>query len=285
MTDASVPSTAIWPQNLLSQPDGVIHDKTSAAGRSVIEKHGSEIQWYYAHPYTDPPVASSGFMSRVDLHDPLNLLSLYSQFAMLSLLWQDNPGRMYTLGFGGGRIPSVLHHYFPECAFESSEIDPNVPDIARQFFGISFDGRMGMDMTDGRTHLETMKTDVQYDMLFADAFDEHGRTDRHIFDQAFMSTCLKHLSRNGVFCVNVLGSESSRRALLILMHGVFPHMYIASSGQVAVLFGVPHTCTNREEINKQAQTLEEKHQFHFPFVDNVAFMETAQTYLSRATEI
>lgn len=280
MTDLSAPSVLPWPQNLLSASDGVLYDKTSSGGRSIVEKRGTEIQWYYAHPHTDPPIASSGFMSRIDLHDPLNLLSLYSQFALLSLLWQESPQKVYTLGFGGGRIPCLLQHYFPACVFESSDIDPNVPDIARDFFGVSFTDRMRVEMQEGRTHLESMAADTRYDILFADAFDEHGRTDRHVFDQSFMKTCKAHLQSNGVFCVNVLGSESTRRALIILMHGVFPNLYIASSGQVAVLFGVPSVFSSLESMKAQAMRIEQKHHFHFPFADHVNFLDTAQTYLS-----
>lgn len=274
-----------WSQNLLSQSDGVLYDKTSPAGRSIIEKRGSEIQWYYAHPDTNPPIASSGLMSRIDLRDPLDLPSLYSQFAMLSLLWQERPGKVYTLGFGGGRIPSVLQHSFPECVFESSDIDPNVPEIARQFFGVIFDDRMHMETMDGRTHLESMKADKQYDILFADAFDEHGNTDRHVFDQSFMKICRAHIVNGGVFCVNVLGSEATRRALLILMHGVFPHTYIAANAAVAVFFGAPYSFPNQNEIKTRAHALQEKHHFHFPFVNHIACLETAQAYLSGVKEL
>jgi len=92
----------------------------------------------------------SGIMSRIDLIHPLKLLGLYTQAIMLSLAFVENPKKIYMIGFGGGRIPMIFHHYFPDVIVESTEDDSEVISLAHKYFGVNEDNRMIVHNQDGR---------------------------------------------------------------------------------------------------------------------------------------
>lgn len=104
----------------------------------------------------------------VKLGDPAHLALPYASAAMTGLALCEGPHRILVVGLGGGTLPMFLRHYYPEAVIDGVDINPDVVDVARRFFGFREDARMKGIVADGRAFIE--KTREPYDLIFLDAF-------------------------------------------------------------------------------------------------------------------
>lgn len=258
---------------LQSLPDGIIVDTTSPFHRILLRKELSQIIMYFAD-IADPTLKLSGIMSRIDIDNPVHLLGVYMQVMMLTLLWAPFPKRVYTLGFGGGRIPFVLRHYFPDIFCESTDIDPEIPNIATKFFGITFDAQQKLVLQDGRTYLENQPKNVQYDIIMLDAFQGAGYTAYQLGTIEFYALCKNHLSEQGVVALNIVDSDPLFSERLHTFAASFSGSYIYADEHAYVLFGTMESPIREEELQKRARHLTRRIPFTFPFLDRAKQLQS-----------
>lgn len=249
-------------QRLLEQPDGIIYDRRGPNNRYIIEKTGTVLALYFAHPKETPTAA---IMSEIDLLDPLNLLFGYNRAFMLSLVWQSAPKRVFMLGFAGGRVPSVLHHYLPEARIDVAEIDPDVVDVARDYFGVRMDDGLRVAFQDGRAMLEQEPS--RYDLIFVDAFIGAGRTPPHLMTLEFYSLCRSRLSAQGVVAVNLCARGPQYRAQIDTFRAVFDSVYLIDYDTALVMFGISVQELTGEAIVEKTAALLGAYDFHFPLLN------------------
>jgi len=144
---------------LEKEPIGPIYKIKTGLHDILIMKVGTQIRLKFLDP------VANEIISRIDISQPLNLLAPYTRGLMLSLIWVTMPRKVYVLGFGGGRVPMLLHHYFPTVEIQSTDIEPAIKDIATRFFGIEFDHRLKLTIQDGRKYLEQYDTIIRYDII------------------------------------------------------------------------------------------------------------------------
>lgn len=247
---------------LQAQPDGCLLFKPSGVHFVMVEKSQSVIRV----ALIDRDYLTSDLVqSQLDFNEPLNLISLYSQAMLLSLVWQPQPKRVYCAGFGGGRIPSVLHHYFPHVQIECTEIEPLFIEIATEFFGVPFDERLKVALQDGRDYLAKQEPDVCYDIIFTDAIIGNGYTPYRLATQEFYQLCQNHLSENGVLAVNLFQRERFYADKVKTIQAVFAQIYLfpLDVGNTVVL-ATNSPPLNLPEILERIQVLQNDHQFAFP---------------------
>ena len=141
------------------------------------------------------------------------------------------PRSAVVVGLGAGMIPTLLSAHVPEMEMTSIEIDPEVAEVARRFFGYAPDGNDRLLIGDGRRELERQvsKTDViVVDVLFADSIPFHCLT------REFYEICRERLSPDGVVAANFVGALSGKDNALFwaavkTLSDVFPRVYILSS--------------------------------------------------------
>jgi spermidine synthase len=100
--------------------------------------------------------------------DPDHLELAYVKSMLVGLAFADRPQRVLVVGLGGGTIPSFLHKHYPRMTIDVVDIDPDVVEVARQFFGFREDARMRAHVADGRRFIEECRR--PYDVIFLDAF-------------------------------------------------------------------------------------------------------------------
>jgi spermidine synthase len=139
---------AAW---LKSKADGVLCEKQFSFSRIAIQKSGDLIRMCFIDPAgVRDELTWSGAV--LDLNDPLDLSPTpYNQAFMLALLWRSQPRRIYVAGFGGGRVPLVLHHHFRQAIIDSAEIDVVVSGLGQTYFAISNDSRQRVHIVDARS--------------------------------------------------------------------------------------------------------------------------------------
>lgn len=275
-------STPLMPsqqlEHLLELPDGIIYDRRGPNNRYVIEKTGTVLGLYFAHPKETPTAA---IMSEIDLLDPLNLLFGYSRAFMLSLIWQPQPQSMFMLGFAGGRIPSVLHHYFPCARIDVAEIDPDVVAVAYEYFGVSAGDGLQVTFQDGRAMLE--QTATRYDIIFVDAFVGAGRTPPHLATLEFYALCRARLTDAGVAVVNLCAHGPQYRAQIDTFRAVFETVYLIDYDTALVMFGTGQPKLSGDVIVEKTAVLLGAYDFHFPLLNyahRIIPPEHAENYLS-----
>jgi spermidine synthase len=100
--------------------------------------------------------------------DPEHLEIPYARVIPVGLALADRPQRVLVVGLGGGTIPSMFRKYLPDLQIDSVELDPEVVQVAKQYFGFREDARMRAYVQDGRQFIEQREN--LYDVIFLDAF-------------------------------------------------------------------------------------------------------------------
>jgi spermidine synthase len=253
---------------LNDKPQGLIYKKSSRLHNVAIGKVTSHIHLMFLDP------TSEEIQSRIDLNNPLYLLAPYTQAMILGLLWSFEPIRVYVVGFGGGRIPMLLHHYYQELTVESTEIDEEIVEIAKRYFGIAPDSRLQVIIKDGREYLSKHNSNVRYDIIIVDAFRGTGYGPYHLATREFYSLCNEHLREDGVVVVNLLSGDSLYYEKIKTMMTSFKEVYFVPVEGTNILFCSNGFKLSKSEFFERALLIQDRHKFPFPFLEHVANMKS-----------
>ena len=250
---------------LQKQPDGIIFCQDSGVQYVVVRKYQSHIKLALVEKVN---LHTDLLQSVLDLNNPLHLVSEYTQAMLLGLVWQNLPQRIYIAGFGGGRIPLVLHHYLPETVIECADVDPIAIEAATQCFGVQLDDRLSVTIQDGREYLEQQKPDIQYDIIMTDVFFGNGYFPHRLATKEFYQLCEKRLSSEGVVLVNLLQRDEFYAEKIKTFQSVFSQVCVCPWKDInSVLIGSNSAILEKDEIVARAKYLQDGYQFSFPLTD------------------
>ena len=142
-----------------------------------------------------------GRQSVVKPGDPDHLELPYARVALAGLALCEEPRRMLVVGLGGGSLPMFLRTHYPAATIDVAEIDPDVVDVAKKFFGFVEDERMRAHVGDGRQFIEKAPPG-DFDIIFLDAFGAHD-VPKHLTTREFLQITRRALRPNGVVVSNV----------------------------------------------------------------------------------
>ena len=126
----------------------------------------------------------------------------YTKVAFAGLALVDNPRRMLVVGVGGGTMPMFLRKFYPDATIDAVDIDPDVVQVARDYFGFREDDKLKAHVGDGRAFIEN--TREPYDVIFLDAFGTRN-VPPHLATVEFMRAVKKAVSPRGVVVGNIWG--------------------------------------------------------------------------------
>ncbi|MFB2970723.1 fused MFS/spermidine synthase [Aerosakkonema sp. BLCC-F183] len=231
-----------------------------------VTKTKSTITLGFSDSFNSP---ANLIQSELDCDRPLNLKSLYTQAMMLSLVWNSTPQRIYIAGLGGGIIPLVLHHYFPEAVIECAEIDPAILQVATNFFGLKLDERLSVAIQDGREYLAQQNANIKYDIILSDVFLGTGYSPYRLATQEFYELCLQRLSGQGVVVVNLFQDDAFFADKLLTIKSVFEQVYVVLSSKMgnAIVIANNGDIRQKREVMAKAKNLANRYQFEFPLAE------------------
>lgn len=241
--------------------DGTLYAELHGAYFIIVSKGEGNLRLWLL----DPQQPDSGVMqSEMRLDDPLALYDDYTQAALLGLLWQPQPQRVYVAGLGGGCVPLVLHHYFPEVMVACTEIEPAMIEIATAYFGLGLDERLQVAVADGREWLATQSQ--PYDFVLVDVFLDRGYIPYRMSTVEFYTLCRERLTPDGVLVINLLASDPYLAERVKTLQQVFPAIYVnvLSVGNI-LLYASANTAFDHDTLIARAMTVQETHHFAFPF--------------------
>lgn len=262
---------------LKSSPEGLIYNKSGKNFNILIEKAGSQIRLYFSENRNQKMEAISGIMSRIDLNKPFDLLGIYTQAMMLSLLFNNHPKNLYVIGFGGGRLSMVFHHYFPEIIVDNTEIDRNVIQLSKKYFGIDEDSRMKIFEEDGRGFLEKYPQNI-YDIILVDCFTGAGDHPYLLSTKEFYSLCRKHLTPDGVVASNLSKSDPLFGNKVKTFMDSFKFSFQFEHQGEYVFFG-SDSYSNSSDFQQKAKQIYLECPFDFPFIERSKELKTMNTNL------
>ncbi|MFS8119312.1 MAG: spermidine synthase, partial [Microcoleus sp.] len=247
------------------QPDGVIFCKESGSQYVAVRKDKGQIKLCLIEKLN---LHTDLLQSVLDFNNPLHLVSEYTQAMMLGLVWQNQPNKVYIAGFGGARIPLVLHHYLPETVVECADVDAIAISAAVQCFGVQFDSRLSVTIQDGREYLEQQNPDIKYDIIMTDVFLGNGYSSHLLATKEFYELCKKHLSSAGVVLVNLLQRDEFYAQKVKTFQSVFSQVYVCPWKDInSVLIGSNSPILEKNEIVSRAKYLQDGHEFSFSLTD------------------
>ncbi|MCC3409578.1 MAG: fused MFS/spermidine synthase [Microcoleus sp. PH2017_10_PVI_O_A] len=259
---AKIQQRLAWVQQ---QPDGVVFCKESGVHYVTLKKDKNQINLSLVEKVN---LYTNLLQSVFNLNNPLHLVSEYTQAMMLGLVWQNQPKRVYIAGFGGGRIPLVMHHYLPETVVECADVDAIALAAATQCFGVQFDDRLSVAILDGRKYLEQQSPDMQYDIIMTDVFFGNGYFPHRLATKEFYELCQKHLSTAGVVLVNLLQRDEFYAQKVKTFQSVFRQVYVFPWKDInSVLIGSNSPILEKNEIVSRAKYLQDGHDFSFSLTD------------------
>ncbi len=226
---------------------GLLADRiTPYQSLRVVESDG------YRFLYSDGTIHGSVGVTN---HEPF---LRYTRQTPVALLIRDRISTLLVLGMGSGSVGTFLQSRLPELQVEYVEIDPAVPELARQhlFFEDSDSRRVHVD--DARRFLLSHPA-RQWDFIYCDTYIGHS-VPFHLSTVEFFREVRGHLNPGGVFGLNLIADleHPFSKAMLRSLRSVFPRVYIfAVPGENYVFFATDaDDAPSRDELMAKAQELD-----------------------------
>ncbi len=138
---------------------------------------------------------------------PLALELAYSRGMMAFLLFTKTAKHVLSIGLGGGSVPKFIHAFCPQISQTVVEINPQIIATARShFFVPDNDERLNVIEGDGLAYLANHPNSA--DVLMIDAFDSVG-IPPDFCSQGFFDSCEMGLRQEGIFVINLWGSDKN----------------------------------------------------------------------------
>lgn len=195
--------------------------------------------------------------SGMSLADPARLLFHYTRTMMLGALLAPDPRRALLLGLGGGSLARALHSHFPRCRITAVELRAAVVDVARQWFALPDDHRLGVHVGDARGFLADKRP--RAGLIMADLYDGEGMHEQ-LLDPGFFSLCHQALEPGGVAVFNLWSGRYFRdQAISTAIDEVFDGqvLRLAAPGRNRIVFGFVDAIPplSEREFGERAQQL------------------------------
>ena len=215
-----------------------------------------------------------GRQSVVKPGDPDHLELPYARVALAGLALCEEPRRILVVGLGGGTLPMFLRAHYPAATIDVAEIDPEVVDVAKKFFGFVEDERMRAHVGDGRQFIEKAPQGG-YDIIFLDAFGARD-VPKHLTTREFLLAVRRALAPSGVVVSNVWRPSANplHDSMIRTHREAFDELFILDvPGDVNnILLALPRTQPlNRSELTQRARRISTAKQFRFDLGEQIEF--------------
>ena len=166
----------------------------------------------------------------------------YTREMMACLLWKDWtlwPREVLLIGLGAASLVKFLYRRLPHAKLTVVEIDPRIPDFARDQFAMPADERR-IDVRIGDGVEFVRKVSTAYDLILVDGFDHRAKAGA-LETTAFYRDCLTRLRPGGVMSTNLFGTvRGFQRRLDNVLDAYQDRVVVLPPGEVGnvIVFGL-----------------------------------------------
>ena len=139
-------------------------------------------------------------------------------------LRDDPPRKVAMLGVAGGTVARAYAKYFPDTVIDAVEIDGELFEIGRRWFGLGDRPQLRLHTEDARPFLR--RTGERYDFIFLDTYRQ-PYIPFYLATKEFFELARDRLAPGGAVIINVghpEGSERLEQVLTATMGAAFPHV-------------------------------------------------------------
>ena len=211
---------------LLALPIGTV--KASGEGKVI---HETDTEYQYARV-----IDHAGGERTLELNEGQAIHSLYRPETVLTdgywdgflvapfAVRRDPPRRVAMLGFAGGTVARAYARYFPDARIDGVEIDSELFDIGRRYFGLRARPQLHEYGEDARPFLR--RIDARYDVIYLDTYRQ-PYIPFYLSTKEFFELARERLAPGGVVVVNLghpEGSDELEKVLSATMGTAFTHV-------------------------------------------------------------
>ena len=211
---------------LLALPIGTV--KASGEGKVI---HETDTEYQYARV-----IDHAGGERTLELNEGQAIHSLYRSGTVLTggywdgflvapfAVRRDPPRRVAMLGFAGGTVARAYARYFPDARIDGVEIDSELFDIGRRYFGLRARPQLHEYGEDARPFLR--RIDARYDVIYLDTYRQ-PYIPFYLSTKEFFKLARSRLAPGGVVVVNLghpEGSDELEKVLSATMGTAFTHV-------------------------------------------------------------
>lgn len=196
-----------------------------------------------------------------------NALELhYTRSMMAFLLFQPEPREVLMIGLGGGSLVKYVYHHLAECHTTALEINPQVVAVARNLFFVPpDDDRLAILLEEGAQYVATHPACA--DVILSDGFDGEMLAEP-LSTQLFFTDCRRALRPNGVFAINLWGSDPLFPTYLQRISAAFDGMTLCLPSERhgnIIVFGLARSQNNPawDDLRERARVLQGSHDLDF----------------------
>jgi spermidine synthase len=200
---------------LFAVPVGTV--KASDEGRVI---HETDTEYQYARV-----VERSNGERTLELNEGQAIHSLYRRETVLSGGYWDGfltapfatratpPRRVAMLGFAGGTVARAYERFFPAARIDGVEIDGELFDIARRYFGLRPRPQLHEYAEDARPFLR--RTSARYDVIYLDTYRQ-PYIPFYLSTREFFALARDRLAPGGSIAINVGHPEANNELERVL---------------------------------------------------------------------
>ena len=189
----------------------------------------------------------------------------YSRSVALTALFAPRMRRALMLGMGSGSVGVYLQRRIDGLEVDYVDVDPEVPRLARRFFGFTDGPRSRVHVDDARRFLAN--SGERWDLIVADTYVGLS-VPFHLTTTEFMGEVGRHLTADGVFALNLAAGldDEFSRAIFSTVRRSFPAaraFYARGASNVWVIAG-PGARGYLPDLQARARELDRRWKFEPP---------------------
>lgn len=161
--------------------------------------------------------------------DNNDLVFEYTKFYDLAKYYNPDFKKTLMIGGAGYSYPKYFLEKYPDATIDVVEIDPELTNIAKEYFNLDDNERLAHYHEDGRVFLN--KNTEKYDVIFGDAFSSYYSIPYQLTTKEAIDRHYDSLTDDGVVILNIISSvegDSGKflRAEYTTYKSVFPYVDI-----------------------------------------------------------
>ncbi len=196
-----------------------------------------------------------------DTRDEFALPSRYTRYMTAVLAYAGDVDRVLEIGFGGGRTAWYLHRTMPDLEVVSVELDREVFDLAKRYFGIRLERNFDVSIEDGRRYIVRRRT--KWPVILIDAY-RSAFVPFHLLTTEFYTLVKSRLRPGGAVAQNVEPNTMMFDAALVTIGKVFDHVDLYDAGGNVVMIAYDGPRREQARLASTAARLDDAFGFKYP---------------------
>jgi spermidine synthase len=233
---------------------------TYAIERNVVHHSTNEFGplWIYDQSFNQAKERCLSFIepgsmlvqSCMIINKPNAVVFDYTSLMISSVFFHDNPRKILMIGLGGGTIPKAINVILPNATLDIVEINPSLPELAKEFFAFTPNQNTNIYIEDGVDFVKKAAAET-YDIILLDAFTKDYIPPLMITKE-FALGIKKMLKQNGVLSVNTLTNNVLHDQETKLFTEAFGKIYNVVAGGNRIIYAKNGMLPELQEIGQNS---------------------------------